>query len=384
MTKTKAGPVSADRLKSFVERIEKLDEEKAAIACDIRDVFSEAKGVGYDTATIRWAIKERKMDAAERDERDALRDTYAHALGMAVDLVRVEGLSLRDAAKQAGVSKSSVHRALAVPEVSHDGGTDEVPGTPAGPTKEITSKPTPASIMPRPDAWKEITQSCAGRGVGECQENPAPHGQAPEEKGPSTPGYVAPLPIKAGQGDETAGNVAISEPHPESAPRAVPAQDPSSQIKEADTSGGHAGCRSTPSHPAVEEAPPVAFDAVNPGPPPERVSLHVVTGKGGEPAPNLLARITGAFPRPAPEPPYSSVYQTPPRPEVPPADDTTANVGGSHEVTEREPAGGSGVSSDQAEQVPPAVAPAVIDPDLDDLKFPAFLDVRKRRAAASA
>lgn len=80
--KTKAGPVSADRLKSFVERIEKLTEEKDAIAGDIKDVYSEAKGVGYDVKTIRWAVAERKMNAADRDERNTLRDVYAHALGI--------------------------------------------------------------------------------------------------------------------------------------------------------------------------------------------------------------------------------------------------------------------------------------------------------------
>ena len=81
--KTKAGPISADRLKSFVERIEKLEEERHAIGGDIRDVYSEAKGVGYDTRTMRKIVSLRKMDAAERDEQEALLDTYKHALGMA-------------------------------------------------------------------------------------------------------------------------------------------------------------------------------------------------------------------------------------------------------------------------------------------------------------
>lgn len=80
--KVKAGPISADRLKSFIERIEKLDEEKAAIASDIRDVFSEAKGVGYDVKTMRKIISIRKQDPADRDEQDALLDVYKHALGM--------------------------------------------------------------------------------------------------------------------------------------------------------------------------------------------------------------------------------------------------------------------------------------------------------------
>ena len=80
--KVKAGPVSADRLKSFVERIEKLEEERKAISGDIRDVYSEAKGVGYDVKTMRRIVSLRKMDPAERDEQEALLDTYKHALGM--------------------------------------------------------------------------------------------------------------------------------------------------------------------------------------------------------------------------------------------------------------------------------------------------------------
>ncbi|MBV8392610.1 MAG: DUF2312 domain-containing protein [Alphaproteobacteria bacterium] len=81
--KTKAGPISADRLKSFIERVEKLEEERAAIGGDIRDVYSEAKGVGYDVKTMRKLVSLRKMDAADRDEQEALLDTYKHALGMA-------------------------------------------------------------------------------------------------------------------------------------------------------------------------------------------------------------------------------------------------------------------------------------------------------------
>ena len=80
--KTKAGPISADRLKSFVERIEKLEEERRAIGGDIKDVYSEAKGVGYDVKTIRRVVRARAMDAADRAEQETLFDTYCHALGM--------------------------------------------------------------------------------------------------------------------------------------------------------------------------------------------------------------------------------------------------------------------------------------------------------------
>ena len=80
--KTKAGPISADRLKSFVERIEKLEEERGAIGSDIKDVYSEAKGVGYDVKTMRKIVSLRSIDAADRAEQETLLDTYKHALGM--------------------------------------------------------------------------------------------------------------------------------------------------------------------------------------------------------------------------------------------------------------------------------------------------------------
>ena len=80
--KTKAGPISAERLKSFVERIEKLEEERKAIGGDIRDIYSEAKGVGYDVKTMRKIVSLRRLDAADREEQETLLDTYKHALGM--------------------------------------------------------------------------------------------------------------------------------------------------------------------------------------------------------------------------------------------------------------------------------------------------------------
>lgn len=110
--------VSAGRLKSFVDRIERLEEEQRSIGGDKRDVYAEAKGVGYNPKIMRKIIQERRMDAADRAEHEALLDTYRQALGMAVDMVSNGEVSLRKAAKATGVSKSSIHRALAVPEVS--------------------------------------------------------------------------------------------------------------------------------------------------------------------------------------------------------------------------------------------------------------------------
>ncbi len=78
----KPGPISADRLKSFVERIEKLEEEKRAVQRDIDDVYAEAKGVGFNVDTMREIVALRGVDVADRDEQEALLDTYKHALGM--------------------------------------------------------------------------------------------------------------------------------------------------------------------------------------------------------------------------------------------------------------------------------------------------------------
>ncbi|HZQ01383.1 MAG TPA: DUF2312 domain-containing protein [Reyranella sp.] len=74
--------MNVGRLKGFIERVEKLEEERAAVGADIRDVYSEAKGVGYDVKTIRKLVQLRKLDAADRAEQESLLDTYKHALGM--------------------------------------------------------------------------------------------------------------------------------------------------------------------------------------------------------------------------------------------------------------------------------------------------------------
>jgi uncharacterized protein (UPF0335 family) len=71
-----------DQLKAIIERIERLEEEKKAIADDIRDVYAEAKGNGFDVKTLRVVIRLRKQDKNERAEQDAILETYLHALGM--------------------------------------------------------------------------------------------------------------------------------------------------------------------------------------------------------------------------------------------------------------------------------------------------------------
>lgn len=80
--KTRVGGIAADQLRSIIERIEKLEEEKAAIGADIKDVFAEAKGNGFDVKAMRSIIRLRKLDASERDEQETILDTYLRALGM--------------------------------------------------------------------------------------------------------------------------------------------------------------------------------------------------------------------------------------------------------------------------------------------------------------
>jgi len=76
-----ASTVAADRLRSFIERIERLEEEKAAIMADQKEVYAEAKGEGYDSKILRQVIRIRKMDRADRQEQEALLELYLAALG---------------------------------------------------------------------------------------------------------------------------------------------------------------------------------------------------------------------------------------------------------------------------------------------------------------
>ncbi|HTO67397.1 DUF2312 domain-containing protein [Bradyrhizobium sp.] len=71
-----------DQLKSIIERIERLEEEKKAISDDIRDVYAESKGNGYDVKVLRMIVRMRKQDANERQEQETILETYMQALGM--------------------------------------------------------------------------------------------------------------------------------------------------------------------------------------------------------------------------------------------------------------------------------------------------------------
>lgn len=84
------GGIAGAQLRSFIERIERLEEEKAALAADIREVFAEAKGNGFDPKVMRQVLKLRKLDQADRQEQEALLDLYMSAIGMGAGLEGVE------------------------------------------------------------------------------------------------------------------------------------------------------------------------------------------------------------------------------------------------------------------------------------------------------
>ena len=84
------GGFAQDRLRSFIERIERLEDEKAALMADIREVYAEAKGTGFDPAIMRKVVRLRKMDDSDRREEELILDTYLHALGMAETPIAAE------------------------------------------------------------------------------------------------------------------------------------------------------------------------------------------------------------------------------------------------------------------------------------------------------
>ncbi|WP_310619647.1 DUF2312 domain-containing protein [Flexibacterium corallicola] len=80
---TEPGGVAADQLKSFIERVERLEEERQVLSDDIKDVYAEAKGTGFDVKVLRKIVALRKRKPHEREEEEAVMDLYLHALGMA-------------------------------------------------------------------------------------------------------------------------------------------------------------------------------------------------------------------------------------------------------------------------------------------------------------
>ncbi len=120
--------IAGEQLRSIVERIERLEEEKKALADDIKEVYAEAKANGFDTKVLRVVIRLRKQDSAERAEQEALLDLYLHALGMAPE--PDEEAEIRRVARSPGV-RAAVKRM----------------GTPVPPTEDKKTKGVVAAFV---------------------------------------------------------------------------------------------------------------------------------------------------------------------------------------------------------------------------------------------
>ena len=82
VTEAPATRFAKDQLKAIIERIERLEEEKAGLTADIREIYAEAKGSGFDTKVMRQIVRLRKMDSADRQEQEALLEVYRRAIGL--------------------------------------------------------------------------------------------------------------------------------------------------------------------------------------------------------------------------------------------------------------------------------------------------------------
>lgn len=96
---TISNSIAGDQLRSLIERIERLEEEKASLSLDIKDVYAEAKGHGYDTKVIRKIIARRKRDRSEVQEEEAIMELYMTALGMLADTPLGQAAIARDMGK---------------------------------------------------------------------------------------------------------------------------------------------------------------------------------------------------------------------------------------------------------------------------------------------
>jgi len=167
---TATGGIAAERLRGFIERIERLEEEKAALATDIKEVFAEAHFTGFDPKTMRLIVKLRKLSPEERAEAEALLDIYKGALGM------LEGTPLGEAAVRRLAGQPAPTDDEDEPDPGEGDGADPAPprepepdvvaardmgAAAAGEGKPVTANPFPPHD-PRRAAWDEAWCRAAG------------------------------------------------------------------------------------------------------------------------------------------------------------------------------------------------------------------------------
>ncbi len=144
------GGIAGERLNSFIERIERLEEEKRALAEDIKEVYAEAKGTGFDTKIMRQLIRIRKRDQDELDEEETLHDVYKRALGMLPDAAP-RGASRRNNADARPSPQSS-------PRTRGEERDPRIPGSKSG--EEVGGSGAPR-LLPRRDRRRKASDGGA-------------------------------------------------------------------------------------------------------------------------------------------------------------------------------------------------------------------------------
>jgi uncharacterized protein (UPF0335 family) len=175
------GSVDTEKLESFVKRIEAVESEEDEYKTAKKDLYVEVKAAGLKPKLVRKIVKERKPKPIDEAEQAEL-ETYREALGMASFAVRMGQLSLREAERAFGVSKSSIHRNLTVPAVSHDADgviTETQEGTPAG--SYVATPSAPQLDEPRDTATQSETgEREAASQSGESQIDTVPSPPLPD------------------------------------------------------------------------------------------------------------------------------------------------------------------------------------------------------------
>lgn len=189
----RVGGIAGEELQSIVSRIERLEEEKAGIAGDIREVYAEAKGRGFDQKTIRQIVRLRKMGTQEREEYEALLDIYKAALGM-LDGTPLGEAAIRRLTKGDEKQSESGDQGSADAERGEDAAKEPEQPAESGPTLDeardmgrkaaengepVTSNPFPARD-PRRAAWDEEWCRSAGS---DGMDLPDAWRRAPKKKG---------------------------------------------------------------------------------------------------------------------------------------------------------------------------------------------------------
>ena len=143
------GGIAGDRLKSFIERAEQLDEEKRALAADLKEVFAEARGAGFDVKIMRKIIAERRRDKDAVDEEQALLDVYRRALGMLADLPLGEAAVAAVKKRPKGILRAEVRARVEDAGFTGDGSAENPFGHADEPGPAITAGIIESSVTPR-------------------------------------------------------------------------------------------------------------------------------------------------------------------------------------------------------------------------------------------